>query len=363
PASSRTRTARRRSPRRAGPSRSHRPATRSATSPRASAARRSRSWRACARRCRCARRPGTHPPPASAPCLRPLGSASLTCPVRPRATWRLRRGRRHSVPDALPHGEFSRGDLRPGATGPPPTPWRVRAGVLLPGPRTAPGAARSALGGFCNCSARSAWWGGALPPGLVGAVALPCIVRIVLLASNTMAPGRAPRTTLEYALIGLIRQMPRSGYELRKVFVETAMAGYSGSPGAIYPALRRLEADGLIEGTEQPGGPGRPRREYRLTPAGEAVLQAWLTLPVTRDDVALRLDEPMLRFAFLGFADSPGRTLDFLASLEAHLTAFLGDLHQQREAIREAPLHAQLALEAGISSIADRLRWTRAVRE
>src|SRR5690606_8869973 len=67
-----------------------------------------------------------------------------------------------------------------------------------------------------------------------------------------MTPGRAPRTTLEYALIGLIRECPRSGYELRKVFVETAMAGYSGSPGAIYPALRRLEADGLIEGTEQP---------------------------------------------------------------------------------------------------------------
>lgn len=177
-----------------------------------------------------------------------------------------------------------------------------------------------------------------------------------------MTPGRAPRSTLEYALIGLIRECPRSGYELRKVFVETAMAGYSGSPGAIYPALRRLEADGLIEGTEQPGGPGRPRREYRLTPAGEAVLQAWLALPVTRDDVALRLDELMLRFAFLGYADSPGRTLDFLASLEAHLDAFHGELLKQLEAIREAPLHAQLALEAGISSIADRLRWTRAVR-
>jgi len=182
-----------------------------------------------------------------------------------------------------------------------------------------------------------------------------------------MAPGRAPRTTLEYALIGLIRQMPRSGYELRKVFVETAMAGYSGSPGAIYPALRRLEADSLIEGTEQPGGPGRPRREYRLTPAGEAVLQEWLAQPVTRDDVALRLDELMLRFAFLGYADSPGRTLDFLASLETRLDAFLDELQQQLEAIDAASqhipvTHARLALEAAISSVADRLRWARGAR-
>src|SRR5690606_29151895 len=167
----------------------------------------------------------------------------------------------------------------------------------------------------------------------------PCIVRIVLLASHAMTSGRASRTTLEYALIGLIRQFPRSGYELRKVFVETAMAGYSGSPGAIYPALRRLEADGLIEGTERPGGPGRPRREFRLTRAGEEVLQAWLAQPVTRDDVALRLDELMLRFAFLGYADSPGRTLDFLASLEAHLDAFLDELREQLEAIDAASQH------------------------
>lgn len=170
------------------------------------------------------------------------------------------------------------------------------------------------------------------------------------------------RTTLEYALLGLIREVPRTGYELRKIFVETAMAGYSGSPGAIYPALRRLEAGGLIAGIARPGGPGRPGREFRLTPAGEAVLQAWLARPVTRDDVALRLDALMLRFAFLGFADSPDRTLEFLESMEAELEAFHSELEDQLEAIRSAPLHARLALEAGISSIADRLRWTRNVR-
>lgn len=177
-----------------------------------------------------------------------------------------------------------------------------------------------------------------------------------------MEPKRSERTTLEYALLGLIREVPRTGYELRKIFVETAMAGYSGSPGAIYPALRRLEADGLIAGTERPGGPGRPGREFRLTPAGDAALQAWLARPVTRDDVALRLDVLMLRFAFLGFADSPDRTLDFLEQFEAELEAFHSELERQLEAIRSAPVHARLALEAGISSIADRLRWARAAR-
>jgi len=47
-------------------------------------------------------------------------------------------------------------------------------------------------------------------------------------------------TVLGYALLGLLQQKAQSGYELRKVFAETAMGNYSSSPGAIYPALERL---------------------------------------------------------------------------------------------------------------------------
>ena len=37
-----------------------------------------------------------------------------------------------------------------------------------------------------------------------------------------------------------------SGYDLRKIFTTTAMGSFSDSPGAIYPALARLEANGLV---------------------------------------------------------------------------------------------------------------------
>jgi len=53
---------------------------------------------------------------------------------------------------------------------------------------------------------------------------------------------------LGYALLGLIHQKPSSGYDLRKTFAETAMGNYSDSPGAIYPALERLESQGLVRG-------------------------------------------------------------------------------------------------------------------
>ncbi len=49
------------------------------------------------------------------------------------------------------------------------------------------------------------------------------------------------------------------------------------SSGTVYPALRRLEAKGLVEGCweeeDRAREEGRPaRRYYRLTPAGAAVL-------------------------------------------------------------------------------------------
>lgn len=48
---------------------------------------------------------------------------------------------------------------------------------------------------------------------------------------------------LECALLGLLHQMPRSGYNLRKTFSSSPLAAFSDSPGAVYPALRQLEGE------------------------------------------------------------------------------------------------------------------------
>src|SRR5580704_12277438 len=64
---------------------------------------------------------------------------------------------------------------------------------------------------------------------------------------NKMNSTKIP--TLGYALLGLLHQKPASGYDLRKIFSSTSLKSYSDSPGAIYPALGRLEKQGLIRGT------------------------------------------------------------------------------------------------------------------
>jgi len=162
-------------------------------------------------------------------------------------------------------------------------------------------------------------------------------------------------TPLSYALLGLVRMQPRSGYALRKVFETTPLGDYSSSPGSIYPALKSLEKSGMVQARDARDVRGKGL--YHLTAAGEDALHKWLRAPVGD------LGEAMLRFAFFG-ADDLDAIPPFLDSFEAAaeaqavgLAAFLaGDPAQamSRES-RIAVEHGRRRLEAS----AEWARWAR----
>lgn len=101
--------------------------------------------------------------------------------------------------------------------------------------------------------------------------------------------------TVRHAVLGLLAQRPRHGYELRAAF--EAVAGGSENwdlkPAQVYTTLARMERSGLVseQAIEQDGGP--EKRIYAITPEGEAELQAWFaesTLPEHhRDEFYLKL--------------------------------------------------------------------------
>ena len=68
-------------------------------------------------------------------------------------------------------------------------------------------------------------------------------------------------STLSLAILGLIAQEWQSGYDIRKAFATTPMGHFSSSPGAIYPALKRLEKGrlDLWQGRSQSDEGGRAR--------------------------------------------------------------------------------------------------------
>jgi PadR family transcriptional regulator AphA len=102
------------------------------------------------------------------------------------------------------------------------------------------------------------------------------------------------RTAVTPVILGLLAFSPRSGYEIKAVVDRSTRFFWAASYGQIYPELRRLEREGLIEGEDASKG-GRARRLYRLTPAGRGELERWLL----GTDVTVELrDESLLRLFF-----------------------------------------------------------------
>jgi len=165
---------------------------------------------------------------------------------------------------------------------------------------------------------------------------------------------------LGFTLLGLVHQTPMSGYDLRKVFASTAWGTFSDSPGAIYPALRRLETQGLARGTVEESSSMRRRRVFKITPKGLAAFKAWLKKPVTRDDVIRRISDLMVRCAFMDQTVGEERTARFLGEFAGQIAAYIPSLRQYLEDHASMmPLSSRLALECGIEEYEGRLRWAR----
>lgn len=90
---------------------------------------------------------------------------------------------------------------------------------------------------------------------------------------------------VRHAVLGLLAQRPRHGYELRAAF-EAVVGGeenWDVKPAQIYTTLARLEKSGLVaeDSVEQDSGP--EKHIYMITPAGRATLAEWFATGIERE--------------------------------------------------------------------------------
>ncbi len=164
---------------------------------------------------------------------------------------------------------------------------------------------------------------------------------------------------LGFAILGMLHARPQSGYDLRKAFVATPMRLFSDSPGAIYPALRRLRVRGWIQPTAA-GHSSRKREAFEPTRTGTRSFRAWLQEPVTREQVVWGMEGTMLRFGFMGLILPAMRTAAFLESLAREIEAYVVELKRYHAAAASGmPLTGRLALGSGIDSYRTQARWAR----
>src|ERR1043165_2036567 len=73
---------------------------------------------------------------------------------------------------------------------------------------------------------------------------------------------------LRLAILSLLSEGPKHGYQLMKEMQERSGGAYRASAGSVYPTLQQLEDEGMVEAEMQSG-----RRVYRLTEEGRKELE------------------------------------------------------------------------------------------
>jgi PadR family transcriptional regulator, regulatory protein PadR len=77
----------------------------------------------------------------------------------------------------------------------------------------------------------------------------------------------------ELVLLALLQQRPMYGYEIIQEMAQLGGGYFEMREGLLYPALHRLQKEGLLAAEWRETGSGRRRKYYTLTPAGEEQLK------------------------------------------------------------------------------------------
>jgi DNA-binding PadR family transcriptional regulator len=136
------------------------------------------------------------------------------------------------------------------------------------------------------------------------------------------------RNTLRYIILGLLAAHPMSGYDIKRAFDRSLATYWNAGNSQIYTTLKTLAERGLVS-SEVVYQEDRPnRRVYRLTPAGRAAFDAWLSEPVPP---RFTKDEFLTKLFFCGQTSDEAA----LRHLEAHLEALRAQLADMEWALRE----------------------------
>jgi DNA-binding PadR family transcriptional regulator len=83
--------------------------------------------------------------------------------------------------------------------------------------------------------------------------------------------GEILKGHLDLLLLAVLAEGPAHGYAIIEALRQRSSGAFDLPEGTIYPALHRLEDQGLLASQWSHDAP-RPRRVYQLTPKGDRVL-------------------------------------------------------------------------------------------
>ena len=164
-------------------------------------------------------------------------------------------------------------------------------------------------------------------------------------------------TNSELAILSLVAEEPRHGYQIDQVIRERGMREWAEVAfSSIYFVLKKLEREELIEGSLEEAERGPARKVYHTTEAGRAALHAGVLN-------ALSVPDRCTSSLQLGLANLPTvQPSEARAALGRYRDALAGRLEhaqERRENQRPVPDFVEAMFEHSTTMIRAELTWVR----
>ncbi len=135
--------------------------------------------------------------------------------------------------------------------------------------------------------------------------------------------------SLRFALLALLSSRAMTGYDVSKQFSQSVAHVWHAPDSQIYPELRRMSEEGLLEVETVKWGSRGEKKEYHVTDAGFAAFREWINDPI---EIRRQRDPAFLKAAYLEWAD-PECTREEMRSQIAFYTSLLDMLERTRETL------------------------------
>lgn len=171
--------------------------------------------------------------------------------------------------------------------------------------------------------------------------------------------------SLKHALLGWLSLEPSTGYDLKGKLDHSTQYFWRAELSQIYPTLKGLQAEGLVDMTVEHQEDRPSRKIYAITPSGQHELKNWLATPA--EPSAVR-DSFLIRIFFGSHLDTEtllsqlreqrqfhaGNLAHYASEVAARIDYLTGNLWPQERVFWELTLDRAIIYERGYVEFCDR---------
>lgn len=158
---------------------------------------------------------------------------------------------------------------------------------------------------------------------------------------------------IQNVILGFLVEKPMSGYDIKQMMENSVSYFFDASYGAIYPALKRMEKEKLIE-KEVVQQDGKPNKNlFVITESGKEAFQTYMDSPLSptliRSDLLMRI--------FFGRHTNVAKITEWLHIEKEKAQAQLENLSKISDMYPEMERHKKITLLYGMDEAKFTLSW------